>query len=81
MKYHIEKNSVQETLVIPLFGRLVCSEHFPDLFSAGALNYDVNILAGIKIWYLYLAAKNGSAAGEGKDDHSANQKCNSENQV
>ena len=23
---------MQETLVIPLFGRLVCSEHFPELF-------------------------------------------------
>ena len=33
MKYHIEKNTVQETLVIPLFGRLVCSECFPELFS------------------------------------------------
>ncbi|MBQ6293919.1 MAG: class I SAM-dependent methyltransferase [Lachnospiraceae bacterium] len=33
MKYHIEKNMVQETLVIPLFGRLVCSERFPELFS------------------------------------------------
>ena len=33
MKYHIEANSIQETLVIPLFGRLVCSEHFPNLFS------------------------------------------------
>ena len=33
MKYHIEKNSVQETLIIPLFGRLVCSERFPELFS------------------------------------------------
>ena len=33
MKYHIEKNTVQETLVIPLFGRLVCSERFPELFS------------------------------------------------
>ena len=32
MKYHIEKNTVQETLVIPLFGRLVCSERYPDLF-------------------------------------------------
>jgi O-methyltransferase involved in polyketide biosynthesis len=32
-KYHIEKNTVQETLVIPLFGRLVCSERFPELFS------------------------------------------------
>ena len=33
MKYHIEKNTVQETRVNPLFGRLVCSEHFPELFS------------------------------------------------
>jgi len=33
VKYHIEKNTVQETLVIPLFGRLVCSERFPQLFS------------------------------------------------
>lgn len=33
MKYHIEKNTIQETLVIPLFGRLVCSERFPELFS------------------------------------------------
>ena len=32
-KYHIEKNTVQETLVIPLYGRKVCSEHFPQLFS------------------------------------------------
>ena len=33
MKYHIENNTVQETLVIPLFGRLVCSERFPGMFS------------------------------------------------
>ena len=33
MKYHIEANSIQETLVIPLFGRLVCSERFPQLFA------------------------------------------------
>ena len=32
-KYHIGKNTVQETLVIPLYGRKVCSEHFPQLFS------------------------------------------------
>jgi len=31
-KYHIEKNSVQETLVIPLYGRKVCSDRFPHLF-------------------------------------------------
>ena len=33
MKYHIEKNTVQETLIIPLFGRLICSEHYPKLFN------------------------------------------------
>jgi len=33
MKYHIEKDSVQETLVIPLFGRMICSQRFPALFS------------------------------------------------
>jgi O-methyltransferase involved in polyketide biosynthesis len=32
-KYHIEKNTVQETLVIPLYGRKVCSKHFPKLFK------------------------------------------------
>lgn len=32
-KYHIEKNSVQETLIIPLYGRKVCSNHFPHLFN------------------------------------------------
>ncbi len=46
-KYHIEKNTVQETLVIPRFGRLLCSEHFPELFCdpeakwvCGSLDYD-----------------------------------------
>ncbi|MBP3871207.1 MAG: class I SAM-dependent methyltransferase [Faecalicoccus sp.] len=33
MKYHIENNTIQETLVIPLFGRMICSEHFPELFD------------------------------------------------
>ena len=32
MKYHIEKNTVQETLVIPVYGRKMCSELFPELF-------------------------------------------------
>lgn len=46
-KYHIEKNTVQETLIIPLYGRKVCSDHFPHLFSdpeaeriCGMLDYD-----------------------------------------
>ena len=32
MKYHIEKNTVQETLVIPLYGRKMCSQLFPNLY-------------------------------------------------
>lgn len=32
MKYSIEKNTVQETLVIPLYGRKMCTERFPNLF-------------------------------------------------
>ena len=32
MKYHIEKNTVQETLVIPLYARKVCSELYPNLY-------------------------------------------------
>ncbi len=46
-KYHIEKNTVQETLIIPLYGRKVCSDRFPDLFKdpeaeriCGMLDYD-----------------------------------------
>ena len=46
-KYHIEKNTVQETLIIPLYGRKVCSERFPQLFKdpeaeriCGMLDYD-----------------------------------------
>ena len=33
MSYHIEKNTVQETLIIPLFARKICSERFPELFA------------------------------------------------
>ena len=49
---HIEKNTVQETLVIPLYGRKVCSERYPDLYrdpEACALmdriDYDFSALA------------------------------------
>lgn len=31
-KYHIERNTVQETLVIPLYGRKKCTELFPALY-------------------------------------------------
>lgn len=33
MKYKIEKNTVQETLIIPLYGRKMCSELYPSLYS------------------------------------------------
>lgn len=32
-KYHTEKNTVQETLIIPLYGRKVCSDRFPESFG------------------------------------------------
>ena len=51
MKYHIEKNSVQETLVIPLYGRKKCSELYPNLFQdetavrlIGQIDYDFSLL-------------------------------------
>lgn len=47
-KYHIEKNTVQETLIIPLYGRKVCADHYPELFTdkeaeriCGLLDYDL----------------------------------------
>ena len=50
-KVHIEKNSVQETLVIPLYGRKLCTERFPNLFQdkkavelIGRLDYDFSVL-------------------------------------
>ncbi len=46
-KHHIEKNTVQETLIIPLYGRKVCADHYPELFEdkeaeriCGMLDYD-----------------------------------------
>ncbi len=47
MKYHIEKNTVQETLVIPLYARKQCSQLFPRLYRdetalhlINAIDYD-----------------------------------------
>ena len=33
MRYPMEKNSIQETLVIPLYARALCTRRFPHLFS------------------------------------------------
>lgn len=32
-KVKIEKNTVQETLIVPLYGRKICSEKFPELYT------------------------------------------------
>ena len=52
MKYHIEKNTVQETLVITMYGRKMCSELFPNLFwdetairLMDAIDYDFSELS------------------------------------
>lgn len=52
MKYPIKKNSVQETLIVPLYGRKMCSERFPALFRDETatrlierVDYDFSMLA------------------------------------
>lgn len=32
MQYRIEKNTVQETLLIPVYGRKMCTELYPNLY-------------------------------------------------
>jgi len=50
-KLHIEKSSVQETLIIPLYGRKLCAEVFPRLYTdpsaaqiCASLDYDFSEL-------------------------------------
>ena len=45
-KYKIEKDTVQETLLIPLYGRKLCSERFPTLFADDSAH--LHPAAGIK---------------------------------
>ena len=52
MKYPIEKNTVQETLVIPMYGRKMCSELYPSLYRDETairlleqIDYDFSALA------------------------------------
>ena len=52
MKYHIERNTVQETLVIPIYARKMCSELYPNLFRdetavrlIDEIDYDFSALA------------------------------------
>ena len=51
MRYKIEKNTVQETLIIPLYARKMCSELYPNLYRdeaaqrlVSAVDYDFSTL-------------------------------------
>ncbi len=56
----IEKNSVQETLIIPLYGRKMCSDKFPELYKdifaeklCESLDYDFSELEKKNSSFLY----------------------------
>lgn len=80
MKYHIEKNSVQETLVIPMYARKKCSELYPELFRDEAairmidqLDYDFSELekkadSGVqRFGFLEVAMRQNDLAWEVRD--------------
>ncbi len=59
-KIHIERNSVQETLLVPLYGRKMCAEKFPDLYTdqsaarlCNSLDYDFSALEAKKDSFFY----------------------------
>lgn len=57
MKYKIEKNTVQETLIIPLYARKMCSELFPDLYHDET---SVKLIEKIDYDFSEAARKSGS---------------------
>jgi len=80
MKYSIEKNTVQETLVIPLYGRKVCTELFPNLYRDDAakrmieqVDYDFSLLEKqskntmYRFGFLEVAMRQNDLAEEIKD--------------
>ncbi len=80
MKYHIEKNTVQETLVIPLYGRKICTEIYPDLYHDDTarklieqIDYDFSSLATqtkktmYRFGFLEVAVRQNDLAWEIKD--------------
>ena len=80
MKYHIEKNTVQETLVIPLYGRKVCTEIYPDLYLDDTaqklieqIDYDFSLLeeqakkSMYRFGFLEVAMRQNDLAYEIKD--------------
>ncbi len=59
-KVKIEKNTVQETLIVPLYGRKMCSEKFPEIYTdifaeklCDRLDYDFSELEKKKNSFLY----------------------------
>lgn len=59
-KIKIEKNTVQETLIVPLYGRKMCSEKFPELYTdifaerlCNRLDYDFSELEKKNNTFLY----------------------------
>ncbi len=59
-KVKIEKNTVQETLIVPLYGRKMCSEKFPELYTdvfaerlCDRLDYDFSELEKKNNSFLY----------------------------
>ena len=79
-KYHIEKNTIQETLVIPLWGRKFATEIFGDIYQdpkaieiASKLDYDFSELEsktgnfGFRFGYLEAAARYADLAIEIKE--------------
>ncbi|MDO4284374.1 MAG: class I SAM-dependent methyltransferase [Eubacteriales bacterium] len=61
MKYHIEKNTVQETLIIPLYARKKCTEKFPDLFQD---EFALHFMDEIDYDFSELEKKSGSSMQE-----------------
>lgn len=57
-KIHIEKGSVQETLIIPLYGRKLCAEQFPTLYQD---KYAAKICESIDYDFSKLKSKENSA--------------------
>ena len=79
-KYHIERNTVQETLVIPMYGRMKSSQLYPFLFKddgaarlMSRIDYDFSSLesnsrnAMQRFGFLEVAVRQYNLAWEGRD--------------
>ena len=51
MKYKIEKNTVQETLILPLYSRKLCTELYPNLYRDETA---VHLIDQIAVSYTHL---------------------------